>query len=66
VDKESEIRSLKNEIQELRSSVDDLYKKSSAQHADIKVILTILREEFPEAARRYNFDNIHDIKGTDV
>jgi uncharacterized protein (UPF0335 family) len=55
VDKASEVRSLKNEVQELRSAVDDLYKKSSAQHADIKVILTILKKEFPEAARRYGF-----------
>jgi len=55
MDTESTIRSLKNEVQELRSAVDDLYKKSSAQHADIKVLLTILKDEFPEAARRYGF-----------
>ena len=55
MDTETTIRSLQNEVQELRSAVDDLYKKSSAQHADIKAILTILKEELPEAAKRYGF-----------
>jgi hypothetical protein len=56
MDADTTIQSLKNEIQELRSAVDDLYKKSSAQHTDIKIILTILKDEFPDAARRYGFD----------
>jgi hypothetical protein len=55
VDTAITIQSLQNELQELRLAVDDLYKKSSAQHADIKVILTILKDEFPEAAKRYGF-----------
>ncbi len=55
MDTETKIRSLQNEVKELRSDVDDLYKKSTAQHADIKTILTILKDEFPETARRYGF-----------
>ena len=55
MDTETTIQSLKNEVQELRAAVNDLYKKSSAQHTDIKIILTILKDEFPEAAQRYGF-----------
>lgn len=55
MDTETKIQSLQNEVQELRAAVDDLYKKSTAQHTDIKVILTILKGEFPEAAKRYGF-----------
>ena len=56
MDTERKIRDLESEVQELKSAVDELIKKATAHHTDIKVILNILREELPQAARKYGFD----------
>ena len=55
MDTETKIRNLESEVQELKSAVDELNKKATAHHTDIKVILTVLKEELPQAARKYGF-----------
>jgi len=55
MDTETKIRNLESEVQELKSAVDELNKKATAHHTDIKVILNVLKEELPQAARKYGF-----------
>jgi len=55
MDTERKIRNLESEVQELKSAVDELNKKATAHHTDIKVILNVLKEELPQAARKYGF-----------
>ena len=55
MDTETKIRNLENEIHKMKIDIEKVDEKVEDHYADIAVILDILRDKFPEAARKYKF-----------